>query len=228
MIRGATHRYADGVGLAREAERVAGTAVEFLPSSRIRSGRRIRPLNDAPPYRLMFLGRWHENKGVDLLLQALGMLDEETWSRIGAVHIAGGGPLEERVRTGCECLVAQGRPVRLSGFLGRIEAEHMLAEADYLLLPSRVESIPLVFSDALKFGLPIIANPVGDLPDLLTPAEGFIAEAATAEAFARSISIAMHASASSYAPAITELARTFSLPDVAARLETTFRSPDAT
>ena len=35
---------------------------------------------------------------------------------------------------------------------------------DYLLIPSRIESIPVILSDAIQLGTPVIATEVGDMP----------------------------------------------------------------
>ena len=39
---------------------------------------------------------------------------------------------------------------------------------DWLVIPSRIESIPLVFVDALHMGIPVVAAAVGDLDLLVT------------------------------------------------------------
>jgi glycosyltransferase involved in cell wall biosynthesis len=55
----------------------------------------------------------------------------------------------------------------VGGYLDQDDARNLLAWADYVLIPSRIESIPVVFSDALQMNCPVIAMPVGDLPTLL-------------------------------------------------------------
>ncbi len=192
VIRDARYRFADGLQLADQAGALSGRPFDFLPSSRRLATRRLRPLAEGPPYRLLFLGRWHPNKGIDLLLQALHSLPEGTWAQIGEVHIAGGGPLDGLVREQVAMLKAAGRPVRLDGFLDTATATQALHAADYLLLPSRVESIPVVFSDAMKSGLPVVSMPVGDLPALLSGGGvGMLAGAASFEAFACAITAAL-------------------------------------
>jgi len=187
IARDARAAYADGIQLARDAEAISGRRFEFLPSCRMLSGRRVQPVRELPPFRLLFLGRWHRNKGADLLMEALDLLDDEDWAQIAEIHIAGGGPLRSRIEQSVRCLTEAGRPVRVSGFLDRSEAERALAVADRLLLPSRVESIPVVFSDALAFGVPVVSMPVGDLPDLLLNGGGWVAATVTAEAFVAAI-----------------------------------------
>lgn len=168
VIRNAAHAYADGYQLAEEAQRIAGVPVAFLPSTRRIDLRDPPPPRDRPPYRLLFLGRWHLNKGVDLLLDALAMLGDEDWKRIERVEIQGGGPLEPLVRARVAELQARGRSVEAGRYLTKPEAEAAIARADWVLIPSRIESIPVVFSDAMKLGRPVVAMPVGDLPTLLS------------------------------------------------------------
>jgi len=188
VARGASAAFADGHTLARDAERLCQRPFEFLPSARALHVVRAGPVRIAPPYRYLFLGRWHPNKGIDLLLDALdSLVDEEDWLHIREVHIAGGGPLEELVQARVRRLQLAGRPVRLSGFLGAAEASLAFGQADRLLLPSRVESIPVVFSDAMAAGVPIVSMPVGDLPALVQPGIGWLSASVDAVAFAGAI-----------------------------------------
>lgn len=210
VIRGARHRFADGLELGQDAARLSGCPFEFLPSSRRLDRTRARPLAAAPPYRLFFLGRWHPNKGVDLMLEALMQLDDAVWSAISEVHIAGGGPLESRVHAGVAALRQAGRPVRLDGYLDKASASAALEAADYLMLPSRIESIPVVFSDAMAMGLPVISMPVGDLPQLLATSDaGDLASAVDAGAFARAIKVALARSPVMRAESLAHLAGRF-------------------
>ncbi len=199
VIRGATNRYADGIQLGDDAARISGKPFAFLPSTRHLEGRRVRPLASAPPYRLLFLGRWHSNKGIDLLLDALALLDVDDWERIASVEICGGGPLEPLVKAGVGALRAAGRPVELRGYLDKAAAEEAILRADYLLIPSRIESIPVVFSDAMKLDCPVVSMPTGDLPALITskPRCGVVASEISAPAFATALSSAL-----SQAPAL--------------------------
>lgn len=212
--------YSDGLQLAAQTRRIGGREVEFLPSTRRIDSRRQAPLKDAPPYRLLFLGRWHPNKGVDLLLEALSRLDDSDWARIEAVEVCGGGSLEAEVVYGVEALQAAGRPVVVRGYLDKDAAERAILRADYLLLPSRIESIPVVFSDALKLGCPVLATPVGDLPGLLgcdRPA-GMLADTVSPEAYARMLSIALDRSPASFGVGIEETRSVFDMDEVVTRL----------
>lgn len=227
VVRGASHRFADGLQLARDGLALSGCPFEFVPSTR---NVPVLPRTSAhgDGQRLIFLGRWHPNKGVDLLLDALAMLDEDSWRRLREVHIAGGGPLEPMVTRRVAELQAQGRPVRLSGFLCAEKAHAAIAAADWLLIPSRIESIPVVFSDAVKLGCPVVTMPVGDLPSLVLdePACGVVAEAVTAGSFAAAISSALRHSPAKFQPGVARAAGKFDLDAVASRiLQAAFGEP---
>lgn len=215
VCRDATFAFADGLQLAGDANAISGRAFELLPSCRRLDGRRPGPVAVKAPYRYLFLGRWHVNKGVDLLVDALQGLGADDWARISEIHIAGGGPLAPIVTEAVERLQAAGRPVKLSGYLDRAQASSALAAADRLLLPSRIESIPVVFSDALAYGLPIVAMPVGDLPVLLADGGGWLSASVDSVGF-------LHALRASFGPppgpVPAALAERFDLARVAASI----------
>ncbi len=186
--------------------------VEFLPSTRRIELRSERLPADGPPYRFLFLGRWHRNKGVDLLLDALDLLDDHDWSRISCVEIQGGGPLDGFVRERIAALRRRNRPVDAGHFLAKAEAEAAIVRADWVLIPSRIESIPVVFSDAMKLGRPVISMPVGDLPRLLVEhSVGVCSRDVTAAAFVTAMREGLQAGADVYASGIASAATLFSL-----------------
>ncbi|HET9047718.1 MAG TPA: glycosyltransferase [Chiayiivirga sp.] len=204
--------YSDGLQLAEDTKRIGGREVEFLPSTRRIDGMRIAAPKNAHPYRLLFLGRWHPNKGVDLLLQALAFLGDDAWSCIDAVEICGGGPMEVEVRREVERLRALGRPVELHGYLDKAAAEEAMLRADFVMIPSRIESIPVVFSDAMKLGCPVITMPVGDLSSLIHQHGcGICAETVSAPAFAAALRTALRSSPADFSHGVEIAARDFDL-----------------
>lgn len=219
VLRGAANRYADGYELATDVERLCGESCRFLPSSRRLPQGRRQPLRAAPPYKLAFLGRWHQNKGVDQLIGALQTLEEVDWMRIEEVRIAGGGPLQAEVEAGAKALARAGRPVSLGGYLDKSAAAELVGWADYLMLPSRIESIPVVFSDALQSGTPLIATPVGDLPRLYRQyGFGVLAREASIQGFATAVREGLNSSPASFAAALAQARGDFDLPTTALKL----------
>lgn len=213
VLRDARHRFADGYVLARDVEHISGAECLFLPSARRLPEVPARSPAAAPPYRLAFLGRWHANKGVDLLLEALARLGEEDWRRIAEVRVCGGGPLEGEVRAACTALAAAGRPVEVGGYLDRDEAARLYAWADWLLLPSRIESIPVLFSDAAQAGRPLVASPVGDLPRLFAAHPvGVLATGVSATGLAAALSEALRRPPAAFTAALAGARDEFSVP----------------
>lgn len=191
VMANATYRFADGYQLAEDVERISGEPCEFLPSARQLPVCGL-PLAHKPPYRLGFLGRWHPNKGIDLLLNALQGLSDEEWERIECIRIAGGGPLAPLVDEKIAALQAKGRSVELEGFKNPQQAAELLVWSDVILIPSRIESIPVIYTDVLQANRSMLATPVGDFPKLVqfatTALNLHLSAAATSEEFASSIS----------------------------------------
>jgi glycosyltransferase involved in cell wall biosynthesis len=219
VLADATYRFADGYQLAADVQALSGKNCDFMPSSR-QLRLTDKTLRTQPPYRVTFLGRWHPNKGIDLLLDALELLDEPAWHHIECVRIFGGGPLEQEVRSRAERLARLDRPVQVGGYLDQEQATHLLQDTDYLLLPSRIESIPVVFSDALQTACPIIAMPVGDLPLLFERYRyGELASQVTAEAFASALQRALQGSPADFAPEIGKARSVFDVAQAVSRLQ---------
>jgi glycosyltransferase involved in cell wall biosynthesis len=212
VLRHSAHCFADGYQLAEEVQMLSGRDCHFLPSSRQLTLSQPKQLATAPPYKLAFLGRWHPHKGVDLLLESLHLLTEADWARIAEVRLFGGGPLAELVQTEVAKLQKLGRPITLGGYLDRAGATALYEWADYLLLPSRIESIPVLFSDALQSLCPLISTPIGDLPRLMASGSvGLLATDVTPQAYASAIRQAVQRSPMSYQSGLLETASHFSL-----------------
>ncbi|MFO1423612.1 MAG: glycosyltransferase [Candidatus Competibacteraceae bacterium] len=214
VLRDAANRYADGLTLKKNVERIGGKPCGFLPSCRVLADGRTKTLRDHPPYRLAFLGRWHPNKGIDLLLQALELLGDEDWQRIEAIRIHGGGPFENQIQAQKNPLIHADRPLTIGGYLDRDGARELLNWADYVVIPSRIESIPVIFSDAMQMRCPVIAMPVGDLPQLIAEHRcGLLATTVSAASFARALRQALTTTPADLASGLDTAASVF---DVAA------------
>jgi len=221
VLGNADHRFADGIGLCADVERLCGKSCTFLPSTRRLPATNDSTVADRPPYKLAYLGRWHPNKGTDLLMQALEALDDDDWSKIDEVRIFGGGPLAEQVRAAADPLAEAGRPVTVGAYLDKREAAKLIAWADYVLLPSRIESIPVIFSDAMQLGTPLVATPVGDLPRLHERYEfGVLAGTASDGSFADAIRQAIRQDASAFGGGIERARLDFDLEIIAAQFLT--------
>ena len=214
----ASNRYADGHKLTLEVQEICHRSCEFLPSTRKISYQPKKYSSSSGPYKLAFLGRWHPNKGPDLLLNALFLLNDRDWGKIAEIRVNGGGPLGATLQEMVNDLQAQGHPVYLGGYLGKDQATALLNWADYVLIPSRIESIPVIFSDAVKLETPIISTPVGDLPYLYDKYRfGLLAEQINAESFSRAIRIALDQKPSMYRNGLLKASEDFDLSQIVSR-----------
>ncbi len=221
VLKRADRRYADGLQIASDVEKLCGLSCEFLPSTRLLLSTGPSERAREAPYKLAFLGRWHTNKGVDLLLDALGRLTEQDWSRISEVRIYGGGPMHDQVHNAARDLIKRDRPVSVGAYLNKTAAAEVIEWADYLLLPSRIESIPVVFSDAMQLHTPVIATPVGDLPRLFKEHEvGVMAAEANAAEYTRAIQSALQENPATYDSAVDSVGQDFDLPAIVRRFVT--------
>jgi glycosyltransferase involved in cell wall biosynthesis len=102
----------------------------------------------AKPY-FLYLGRFHKKKGIDELLKAWKLLD------IGgdfALKIVGWGELE--------CLEGQlTAGVEVCGPVDGPAKETLYREAEYVILPSFSEGLPMVVLEAWAQGTPVIMTP---------------------------------------------------------------------
>ncbi|MDB4967151.1 MAG: glycosyl transferase group 1 [Myxococcales bacterium] len=114
---------------------------------------------------LAFLGRLIDDKGVDLIIDALP--DRAT------LLIAGEG----RARASLERHAAARNGVRFLGHLRGGDKLSLLAAADALCIPSRIDGSPTVAMEALAAGLPVVATRAGGLPELLDGAAAIFCDA---------------------------------------------------
>jgi teichuronic acid biosynthesis glycosyltransferase TuaC len=124
------------------------------------------------------VGRLVPGKGFHTMARALRLLPEE-------VHfaVAGAGPEAERLRA----VAPEGR-LHLLGARSREEVAALLRGADVLVLPSEREGWPNVVTEALASGTPVVASPVGGIPDILTaPHVGALVRVGDHRALAREV-----------------------------------------
>jgi len=110
--------------------------------------------------RVLFVGWIVEGKGVRELLAAARNLPEVRFTLVGPQQ----PDFLESVREGLE---AQRHHVELLGPRPREQVLALYREADIFVLPTWREGFPLVVLEAMAAGLPVVATPVGAIPDVL-------------------------------------------------------------
>ncbi|HVO02092.1 MAG TPA: glycosyltransferase family 4 protein [Candidatus Cybelea sp.] len=165
------------------------TASFGIPASRIlvlanASASRPPRAPEASPPLILFLGRLGTRKGVPVLLKALATLARSNleWR----AEIAGDGDAAP-LRAEAERLGLSAR-VSFPGWLEEREAHQRLARAAALVLPSEAEGLPMAIVEAFAWGVPVIATPVGSIPDILNDGEqGLIVPVGDDQALARAL-----------------------------------------
>ena len=121
----------------------------------------------------LFLGRIDDNKGAFELLDAYRALPATSRAAARLVF-AGDGRVEELRRRAAEI----GPDVVVHSWVDHEERNHLLAASDVLVLPSHHEGVPMAILEAMAYGLPVIATPVGGIPDVIGHGrEGLLVEA---------------------------------------------------
>ena len=111
------------------------------------------------------IGRLVENKGFDLLLRAYATVVDE-FPDVRLV-IAGDGLAAESLRALCTDLGIQGH-VEFRGSTPRPEVGLLMAHAEVVVVPSRVEPFGIVVLEAWRAARPVIASNRGGISEFLT------------------------------------------------------------
>ena len=149
----------DLIILNSDSERLLGQQFGISPgrmltiqngiSSELPGPVRAEPLADGP-VEAAFIGRFDRQKGLDLLLDAVEALPQNSLHLhlVGKGDVYGeGGP--ERVSR---------RDITLHGWITRSEIFSLLSKVDALIMPSRWEAQPIVALEAMRSGVAVIAS----------------------------------------------------------------------
>lgn len=115
---------------------------------------------------VVFTGTVGPRKGVDVLLEAVKILRSRGVNN--PVVLAGDGESEGLLDIYLRQVEDQG--LGEVGLRGNVDPEGLkvlLAEAALFCLPSRAEGLPIAILEAMAAGLPIVATPVGGIPDAI-------------------------------------------------------------
>ena len=111
-------------------------------------------------------------KNVKGLLRAAKMLTEkrQDWQLV----LVGTGADYKEVRAYAETLAFPAGALRWTGELTPREVAEEMHKADAFVLPSNYENAPVVLSESLAMGLPIIASRVGGIPEMVDDESGIL------------------------------------------------------
>jgi glycosyltransferase involved in cell wall biosynthesis len=132
-----------------------GLSAEELRRSRPDTGKAL-----GRPARLAYIGRLSPEKGLDHLIEAVGLLVSEGFTPLPKITLIGEGPerarLEEDVhRRGLDATF------EFAGQLDRRELSGKLASIDFCVHPSLTEGYSKAWLDAFSQGLPVLSTEAG-------------------------------------------------------------------
>jgi glycosyltransferase involved in cell wall biosynthesis len=116
-------------------------------------------------------GLGNNNKGLDLLIRALSLLDKSSFR----LHVGGKGILlETYVQMAKESGIDSN--CIFYGEILRDKISEFYSKLDLFVLPSRYETFGIVLIEAMSCGLPVIATKCGGPEEIVTPVTGLLIE----------------------------------------------------
>ncbi|MEZ4739552.1 MAG: glycosyltransferase family 4 protein [Flavobacteriales bacterium] len=134
------------------------------------------------PLRLLFVGRFAFNKGLDVLMTVARRLEQEGKGERVRFELAGDGPLLSTYQ-------ALGLPGNVS-LLGRVDDDRLFQlyqECDAFVLPTRFEGMPTVVLEAMARACPIFVSDVGATAEQVDGYNGYLLPKGDADALYRAI-----------------------------------------
>lgn len=115
--------------------------------------------------KLLFVGRFHPIKGLDVLIQALSLCDKKKFS---LYVVADDGQLPYYTNNIKKLVEEKDLDANIT-FCGKIEAEtkliQMYLDSDIFIQPSLWDTSPITIVEAMCSGLPVVATNVGGIPE---------------------------------------------------------------
>ena len=209
---------------SREEMRAAGISREIMvcgnPVARVFAPAAIQTEQPTGPLKALFVGRLVREKGIAELIEAavaLGGEPEIEW------HFAGDGPMASEIDSR---FLAAGLRDRLfmHGHCERTTVAKLMAESDFLVLPTHGETFGLVAAEALCKGLPVVTTRGTACGDYVNENNGLLVEIGDAKSLAAGLREMLQHCRRYDRPAIAAQARErFSGEAVAARYGEVFR-----
>lgn len=184
-------RAAHVVTVSEQLRRVIAQRFPALraPVTVIGNGVRLPPWLPVPPVsagagwlRLSLVARLEPRKAVDLALRAVARVPHT------CLDIVGDGPLRADLERLSSAL-GLGQRVRFWGY--RSDPDSVVRATDIALCSSRTEGMPLGLLEAMALGRPVVAVPVGGVPEIVTDGDsGWLAATATLDGLTAALAAA--------------------------------------
>ncbi len=115
-------------------------------------------------FKLLFIGRLVQQKGIDILLKSLKKIVENN-KNIKLNIVGEGNQRREYLQLAKDLKILD--YIEFSGFLDGSEKIKYLIESDISIVPSRSESFGIVVAEGMAAGLPVVGSNVGGISELI-------------------------------------------------------------
>ncbi len=150
------------------------------------------PFSSRPPF-IGYIGRLSGEKGIQHFARALPAIHAGR-PDLRAL-IGGDGALKESIEASLQEGGIAGR-VDLAGWIAHDDLPGYLNQLRLLILPSYTEGLPNIMLEAMACGTPVLATPVGAIPDIIIDGKtGFIMENNSPECIAENVIRALNSPA---------------------------------
>ena len=123
-------------------------------------------------FRLLYIGRWHPVKGIDVLVRAMREIPQDVQFEL-IIHGAGDGKEERAYEATIRRLAEGDDRVRIAAPISRDRLAETLSKANALAVPSCcLETGPLVVLEAKALGVPVIGSRLGGIAELVDERDG--------------------------------------------------------
>ena len=121
---------------------------------------------------ILFIGRLHYQKGVDVLVKAYAQLAKKLKNSVLVIAGPDDGFLEQTKTFVSEAQLTN--EVIIAGPIVNPLKVAAFADADVCVIPSRYEGFPMILLEALAHGRPVIASDIVQHKNVLAPINGYL------------------------------------------------------
>lgn len=165
IIKKSNFTFADGIGLCQEIKKISGKKCFFMPTTRTLPKPAKNKINfPKNKINFIFIGRYHKTKGPDILIKAISLLPKNI-SKKAFFHFFGTGEMKDQLKN--DLIKLKIKNAKINSSINSQEVANLMKQADFIIIPSRFDSIPIVFSEALQSNLPMVVTNVGDTGNLV-------------------------------------------------------------
>ncbi len=175
------------LGIEKYGQKVLPEGARFIDDRRYKKSKRLSERANV----VGFVGRMEKDKGILDFVHAIPLAAEQVSDL--KFSIVGSGPLSEWVNEQCHYLSTErGIDITLTNWVERGLADYY-NELKLFVLPTYRDAFPTSILEAMACGTPVLATPVGAIPDVITDeGTGFLLESTAPERIAQRITMILN------------------------------------